>query len=146
MKLKIIATTCVELRKKIIPLSRNKIKVNFLEIYKKLANCPLKYNHFQETSFQSILSLLEKWTNNILYEDNIRITSLKSDFNDGVVFKKIVEKLQGCEIKLPLSEDVQAKERQMKNLSAILDEISNIVGKSAISDDSGIPVYVRAFF
>ena len=104
-----------------------------------------KYKHFQDTSFQNILGLLEEWTNDILYEDNIRITSLKSDFNDGVVFKKIVEKLQGCEIKLPLSEDVQAKERQMKNLSAILDEISNIVGKSAISDDSGIPVYVRGF-
>ena len=88
------------------------------------------------------MGLLEEWTNDILYEDNIRITSLKSDFNDGVVFKKIVEKLQGCEIKLPLSEDVQAKERQMKNLSAILDEISNILGKSAISDDSEIPVYV----
>lgn len=100
---------------------------------------------FQETSFQNILGLLEEWTNDMLYEDNIRITSLKSDFNDGVVFKKIVEKLQGCEIKLPLSEDVQAKERQMKNLSAILDEISNILGKSAISDDSEIPVYVHAF-
>ena len=91
------------------------------------------------------MGLLEEWTNDILYEDNIRITSLKSDFNDGVVFKKIVEKLQGCEIKLPLSEGVQAKERQMKNLSAILDEISNILGKSAISDDSEIPVYVRFF-
>ena len=60
--------------------------------------------------------------------------------------KKIMEKLQGREIKLPLSEDVQAKERQLKNLSAILDEISKILDRSATSDDSGIPMLVFLHF
>ena len=97
---------------------------------------------FQEKSFQNVLGLLEEWANDILYEDNIRITSMKDDFNDGVIFKKIIEKLQGSEIKLPLAEDVQAKERQMKNLSAILDVISNFSGNSASKDDTKLQTLV----
>ena len=89
-----------------------------------------------------MLGLLEEWANDILYEDNIRITSMKDDFNDGVIFKKIIEKLQGSEIKLPLAEDVQAKERQMKNLSAILDVISNFSGNSASKDDTKLQTLV----
>ena len=67
---------------------------------------------------------------------------MKDDFNDGVIFKKILEKLEGHEIKLPLAEDVQAKERQMKNLSAVLNEIARILGKSTSSDNSEKPTSV----
>jgi hypothetical protein len=52
---------------------------------------------------------------------------MTEDFYDGVVFKKIVEKLAGITIKMPLEEDVQAKERQKKNLNAVLDQIAAIL-------------------
>ena len=73
--------------------------------------------------------MLEEWVNELLddQEKSVRITSIKNDFFDGVIFKKIVEKLTGKEIKIPLAEDVQAKERQMINLTAVLDKISDIL-------------------
>ena len=79
----------------------------------------------QDPIFQHVLSLLKEWVNDLLFRDHITITSMKDDFFDGVIFKKIVENLDenGAKIQMPLSEDVQSKERQKKNLQFILDYI-----------------------
>ena len=63
----------------------------------------------------------------MLSNEFITITNMTEDFYDGVVLAKILEKLSGREIKLPLGEYVQAKERQLKNLSAILNKIMDIL-------------------
>ena len=56
----------------------------------------------------------------------MRVTSMTDDFADGIIFKKILENLTKNEIKLPLGEDVQAKERQKKNLASILQKIEDL--------------------
>lgn len=82
----------------------------------------------QDPKFLEVLSNLQEWVNEMLNdEDRIRVTSMADDFFDGVVFKRIVEKLTNTEIKLPLDENVQAKERQKKNLTAVLDKIGDIL-------------------
>ena len=51
---------------------------------------------------------------------------MTDDFADGIIFKKVLENLTKNEIKLPLGEDVQAKERQKKNLASILQKIEDL--------------------
>ena len=81
----------------------------------------------QEANFIELVNLLEEWVNDILTDEHIRVTSLTEDFYDGVIFKKILEKLSGTEINLPLAEDVQAKERQKLNLQTVLEKIREIL-------------------
>lgn len=65
--------------------------------------------------------------NDILADDNTNVSSIREDFYDGVIFKKILEKLTGQKLLLPLGDEVQAKERQKKNLCSVLDKISQIL-------------------
>lgn len=78
--------------------------------------------------FVEILRSLQEWVNDLLNdEDRIRVTCMREDFFDGVVLKRIVERLSASAIKLPLDEDVQAKERQKKNLTAVLARIDELL-------------------
>ena len=81
----------------------------------------------QDQNFIDLTNLLEEWVNDILTDEHIRVTSLTEDFYDGVIFKKILEKLSGNEINLPLAEDVQAKERQRLNLQTVLENVREIL-------------------
>ena len=50
---------------------------------------------------------------------------------DGLVYKKLVEKLSGEMIDMPTGEYVQSEERQRRNLSAILSKIEMLLGVPA---------------
>lgn len=73
------------------------------------------------------MKLLRDWVNDILVDDNTNISSMREDFYDGIVFKKILAKLSGQPLNLPLGDEVQAKERQKKNLAAVLDKIAQVL-------------------
>ena len=81
----------------------------------------------QDATFIDVTNILEEWVNDVLNDDFMRVTSMTDDFYDGVILKKIVEKLSGFTIQLPLSEDVQAKERQKLNLKTVLEKVRQIL-------------------
>ena len=56
-------------------------------------------------------------------DDSINITSMEDDLADGMVLKKLMEKLLNEKIEIPFEGFVQGKDKQKSNLKAILDRI-----------------------
>ena len=55
------------------------------------------------------------------------MSSLEEDLADGLILKHLVEILSGEEIKMPFGEYAQSKERQQRNIKAILTQIENVI-------------------
>ena len=89
--------------------------------------CYLSPKSLQEPTFQDVLNVCREWINELLSDEFITITSMTEDFYDGIVLARILGQLSGEQIRLPLGEDVQAKERQLKNLTAVLNKITDVL-------------------
>ena len=73
-----------------------------------------------------MISLLQDWMNEYLDDESnnsINITSMEEDLADGLVLKKLMEKLLNERIEIPFDGFVQGKDRQKSNLKAVLNKI-----------------------
>ena len=65
---------------------------------------------------------LKEWINSRLagIQTRVSIDSFEEDLKDGMVFKLLLERELGEEIKLPCGDFVQSKERQLLNVEYII--------------------------
>ena len=75
-----------------------------------------------ETSVRGLMTGLKEWINSRLagIQTRVSIDSFEEDLKDGMVFKLLLERELGEEIKLPCGDFVQSKERQLLNVEYII--------------------------
>ena len=73
-----------------------------------------------------MIILLQDWINEYLDDESdnsMNITSMEEDLADGLVLKKLMEKILNEKIEIPFEGFVQGKDRQKSNLKAVLNTI-----------------------
>ena len=73
-----------------------------------------------------MIILLQDWINEYLDDESdnsMNITSMEEDLADGLVLKKLMEKILNEKIEIPFEGFVQGKDKQKSNLKAVLNTI-----------------------
>jgi len=94
----------------------------------------------RETSVRGLMTGLKEWINSRLagIQTRVSIDSFEEDLKDGMVFKLLLERELGEEIKLPCGDFVQSKERQLLNVEYIINHFSELQGKTFEVSAKGI--------